>query len=106
MEVIFLLNFAICMLQIMMEERQYTHSELIPPCFIFALFLGFYVGFNWGFALAVPLSIIAFMLRFFIGSLRFSICIFMGAELRSGYYWKLFAGFALGETAIIWALMR
>ena len=102
MEIIFMLNFAICMLQIMMEERQYTHSELIPPCFIFALFLGFWVGVNWGFALAVPLSIVAFMLRLFIGSLRFSICIFKGIELRSRGYWLSFAIFALLETAKIW----
>jgi len=106
MEIIFMLNFAICMLQIVKEEYAYEHSELIPPCFIFALFLGFWVGINWGWGLATVVSIFAFMVRFFLGSIRFAICIFTGTELRSGFYWKLFAWFALLETAIIWALLK
>jgi hypothetical protein len=106
MEIVFMLNFVICMLQIIKEEYEYTHAELIPPCFVFAFFLGIWVGLNWGWGIAVPLSIFAFILRFFIGSVRYTICILTDTEIRSGFYWNLFAIFALLETAIIWGLMR
>jgi hypothetical protein len=106
MEIIFALNFVICMMQIVKEEYAYTHSELIPPCFVFAFFLGLWVGLNWGWGIAVTVSIFAFIVRFFIGSIRFTICIFKGYEIGSGAYWKLFAISALIETAVIWGLMR
>ena len=99
-------NFVVCMLQILRGEQSYRHIEIITPAFVFAFLLGLWVGVCYGWGMSVIISGVAFILKFFVAAIRFFICIWFDVEIEGRWYWKLFAGFALLETAVIWGILK
>jgi hypothetical protein len=106
MVMLFILNFVVCMLQILKTERDYTHKEIMLPAFTLAFLFGLWVGFNYNFELAISVFGLCFIVRFFVSSLRFVVMLLTGTEIGSQYYYRCFAVGALVEMAALFFIIK
>jgi len=106
MEIVFLGNFVVSMLQILIGESEYRHKEILTPSFTLAFLIGLFVGCTKGWQLALIIFALVFVGKFFVASLRIAWMLRTQTEIGSRYYWKFFAIGALVETAAVWALVK
>ena len=103
---IFLLNFAVTMLQLLRPETDYRHREILIPAFVLAFCFSAWWGLMVGWREAVPAFGLVFVTRFFVSSLRVTAMILTGTEIKSEYWYKVFVVMALVEMAAVFFMIK
>jgi len=106
MDIVFVVNFIVFSLQILIGERSYTHRQILPPSFAVGFLLGFWVGALQGWELALLVFGLAFIGKFFVASLRMAWMLRTQTEIGSRKYYQFLAWGAMVETAAVWAMVK